>query len=95
MTNRLNLQKIFSIFILLTLSFSVVSHSHDDLSDATAIEQLDCKLCQFQVDTPKQSLKLADSNVGIYQLECSAAVVEHSKQPCINLSQSRAPPVAN
>lgn len=58
--------------------FSAVSHSHDfSLEQSQLLEQLDCKLCQQLVETPKQKVKLAKITLGVF----SAVKIELAEQP--------------
>jgi len=95
MTQWFNRHHLLSISMLLLLSFSVITHSHDYVDETVLFEQLDCKLCQFQLELPEQKLTLAQVNVGVYQAKTCTAIVRNDKQPCINLSWQRAPPLSS
>ena len=62
--------QIVGMILLLCLALSASLHDHSaHFGEQSLIEQLDCKMCQLQLDTPKQTTNLAYVTVGQYLAE--------------------------
>jgi hypothetical protein len=82
------------LFLLVVMLFSAVSHSHDIPTESTqAIEQLDCKLCQQQLDPPKQHIKLAKITLGSFSVDNELLVDDCPLIRQYRSGYPRAPPI--
>jgi len=82
------------LFLLVLMLFSAVSHSHDIPTETSqTLEQLDCKLCQQQLDSPKQKVKLAKVTLGYFSVVKVELVGCCSLTPHYRNYGPRAPPI--
>jgi len=83
------------LFLLVLMLFSAVSHSHDiSTENSQTIEPLDCKLCQQQLDSPKQKIKLAKVTLGCFSALEVQLVDDCSLIPHYRNYGPRAPPIS-
>jgi hypothetical protein len=83
------------LFLLVVMLCSAVSHSHDvPTENSQAIEQLDCKLCQQQLDPPKQHIKLAGVTLGCFSADKELLVDDFPLIPQYRSCSPRAPPIS-
>ncbi|WP_448566449.1 hypothetical protein [Thalassotalea ganghwensis] len=83
-----------SLVLLVSLIFAGFFHNHALAYDEAAMvaEQLDCKLCQVQVELPKQKVALVGINIGCFYLDAEQQTKEPVIKPQRNAFQQRAPP---
>lgn len=81
------------LWLLVSFSFAFLSHGHDlSFEVPQTSEQLDCKLCQQQIDPPKQSLKIAKITLGAFSLIKTPLFDQCSLAAKYCRSNPRAPP---
>ncbi|WP_206485127.1 hypothetical protein [Thalassotalea sp. G2M2-11] len=84
-----------SLCLLFVLLCASITHSHEySVDHNSSIEQLDCKLCQQNIDKPTTSLKLVSFKLGSFSLvEKADSLTALSVEFCY-LPPLRAPPIA-
>jgi hypothetical protein len=84
------------LWLLVSFCFVFLSHSHDFSFDAShTSEQIDCKLCQQQIDPPKQSIKIAQITLGAFSLVEAPLFEQYSLSAKYGRSNPRAPPYSS
>ena len=81
------------LFLVVSLCFVFISHGHEFSFEAShTSEQIDCKLCQQQIDPPKQSLQLATIVLGAFSLIKTPLFDQYVLTTKYGRSNPRAPP---
>lgn len=80
------------MLLLVSLLFSLGSHSHEYSNDVISIDQFDCKLCQHNIDKPTIKLALSPVNVGQYNQQNTTFVIVDIPLKRFFFSLQRAPP---
>ena len=81
------------LWLMVSLCFIFISHAHEFSFEAShTSEQIDCKLCQQQIDPPKQSLHLAKIILGAFSLVKTPLIDQCILATKYGRSNPRAPP---
>ena len=84
------------LWLLVSFCFVFLSHAHDFSFDAShTSEQIDCKLCQQQIDPPKQSIKIVQITLGAFALVEAPLSEQYSLSAKYGRSNPRAPPLSS
>jgi hypothetical protein len=85
-------QSIISLLILFAFLCTTLSHSsHGELIPENA-EQQQCKLCQHNIDTPKNNITLKRVNVSSYEEPVQTLIIPNRHSSLYFIPQLRAPP---
>ena len=85
-------QSIISLLILCAFLCTTLSHSsHSELIPDNA-ELQQCKLCQHNIDTPKNNITLKLVNVSSYEAPVQTLVIPSRRSSPYLIPQLRAPP---
>lgn len=81
------------ILLLTVMLFASVSHSHEfSLEQFHVVEQVDCKLCQIQLDLPKQQANLAQISLVSFSAYTPQLPERYPHKDVYPHSAPRAPP---
>lgn len=90
---RLNRRRqLTSLFLLVFLFFSAVSHAHTIDVTKYSIDQQDCHLCHHYLDKVPQKVRLIANDVGKFTKVVVHSFVIRISQPSYLSPQLRAPP---
>ena len=86
-------QSIISLLIMSAFLCATLSHSSHGELTSDNIELKQCKLCQHNIDTPKNNITLKWINVSNYQQFTQTLIIVNHYTPFYLIPQLRAPPI--
>jgi hypothetical protein len=85
-------QSIISLLIMSAFLCAMLSHSSHGELIPDNVELQQCKLCQHNIDTPKNNITLKLVNVSNYQQSTQTLIIVNRYTPFYLIPQLRAPP---